>query len=167
MSEPVLLDRALCLPTPDIEALIQGRMVAAMPRTFIDPGWQFALYPSDASFNLLPTEQYYCPNFLPIAQTALSQLGAETVALKAWAKCELCQMPNEAESLEALSKLTIWTIEALQEMLRQRQYIFLTYLRVYQLFQPIEVSANLIVREKIGKFIGLPNSPLLLNICQC
>jgi hypothetical protein len=159
MSELIPLDKALCLPAPDIEALVQGRMIAAMPRTFIDPGWQFALYPSDDSINFLSTDQHYRPNFLPIAQTALSQLGTETVPIKAWAKCELCQMPSEAESLEALSQLTIWTPEALQETLRQRQYIFLAYLRVYQLSQLIEVPVNLISREKIGKFVSLPSSP--------
>jgi hypothetical protein len=60
--------------------------------------------------------------------------------------------------MEALSQLTIWTTEALQETLQQRQHLFLAYLHVYQLPQPIEVPTNLISQQKIGKFIGLPNS---------
>lgn len=158
MNESIFLDRALCLPAPEIEALEQGRMIIAMPRTFIDSGWLFALYPCDTSANVLPTDQHYHPNFVPVAQTALSQLCAETVVIKAWARCEVCEMLHEAESLEALSSLTIWTTEALQETLRQRQFIFLAYLHLYQLSQPIEVPGNLISREKIGKFVGLPNS---------
>jgi hypothetical protein len=158
MSELVLLEKALCLPAPDVEALVQGRMIVAMPRILIDTGEHFVLYPCDTSINLLPTDRHYRPNFLHITQTALSQLCAETVTLKAWAKCEFCEMPNEAEFLEVLSQLTIWTTEALQETLRQRQYIFLAYLRVYRLPQPIEVPVTLISQHKIGKFVGLPNS---------
>ncbi|MBD1934289.1 MULTISPECIES: DUF1802 family protein [Cyanophyceae] len=148
----VNLDTALILPAPDIEALIQGRAIAATPRTFIDPGRQFALYPADASINLLPTEQQYRPNFLSIAQTEFTQLNSETVTIKAWARCELCQIIDNSEALEALSRLTIWTTEALQQILSQRPYIFLTYLRVYPLPQPIEVT----VHPK-GNFVSLPN----------
>ncbi|MBD1834074.1 DUF1802 family protein [Cyanobacteria bacterium FACHB-472] len=148
----VKLDHALILPAPDIEALIQGRAIAATPRTFIDPGRQFALYPADASINLLPTEQHYRPNFLSVAQTAFAQLNSETVTIKGWARCELCQIIDNSEALEALSRLTIWTTEALQQILSQRPYIFLTYLRVYPLPQPIEVPVN-----PKGNFVSLPN----------
>lgn len=158
MIESVLIDKALSLPAPDIEALVQGRMIVAMPRTFIDRGWQFALYPCNTSINFLPTDRHYHPTFLHTAETAINQLCAEKVLIKAWARCDLCEMPNEAKFLESLSQLTIWTTEALQETLQQRQHLFLTYLRVYQLPQPIEVSTNLINQQKIGKFVGLPNS---------
>ncbi|MFE1744157.1 DUF1802 family protein [Coleofasciculus sp. H7-2] len=142
LANSVNLDTALKLPAPDIEALIQGRAIAAMPRTFIDPGRKFALYPTDASINLLPTEQYYRSNFLSIAQTAFAQLNSETVTIKAWAKCELCQIIDNSEALGALSQLTIWTTEALQQILSKRPYIFLTYLRVYPLTQPIEAPVD-------------------------
>jgi hypothetical protein len=92
MSESVLLEKALCLPAPDVEALVQGRMIVATPQIFIDAGEQFVLYPCDTSINLLPTVRHYRPNFLHIAQTSLSQLCAETVMLKAWAKCEVCEI---------------------------------------------------------------------------
>lgn len=141
MSSSVVINTALRLPAPDIEALLQGRMVAAISQTFINPGRQFALYPADISM-LLPAERYYHSNFLAIAQTALAQLGADTVSIKVWARCELCQIINDAESLAALPRITIWTTEALQETLIQRQNIFLTYLRVYQLPEPIEVSVS-------------------------
>ena len=138
MSSSIVINTALRLPAPDIEALLQGRMIAAMSQTFINPGRQFALYPANVSMYLLPVEQYYHSSFLAIAQTILANLDSETVVIKAWARCELCKMIDDSKSLEALSRSTIWTTEALQKILAQRQNIFLTYLRVYQLFEPIE-----------------------------
>lgn len=153
MSQQVSIQTALCLPAPDIEALIQGQMIAAIPRTFINPGRQFALYPSDILNNVLPPEQYYHSRLLPTIQNNLAELGNETVSIKAWARCELCQDLDETVSLESLSKLTIWTMDGLQETLWQRQFIRLAYLRVYLLSQPLEVPAN-----KSDKFVALPYS---------
>lgn len=153
MGKSVLLQTVLRLPTPDVEALIQGRMIAAMPRLFLNPGREFALYPSDTSINLLPDEQHYRSNFLPIAQSVLAQVASENVLIKAWARCELCQILNDAEAIEALSQLTVWTTQALQETLSQRQHIFLAYLRVYQLPHPIEVPV-----QPTGSFVPLPHS---------
>ncbi len=153
MSYSVFVDTALQLPPPDVEALIEGRVIAAMPRIFIEPGRSFALYPANISMNLLPHEQYYRSSFLPIAKTSFSQLSSETVLIKAWAKCEWCQILNDPESLEALSQLTVWTTEALQQTLLQRRYIFLTHLRVYLLPQPLEMPVH-----PSGNFVSLPNS---------
>lgn len=153
MSQQVSIQTALCLPAPDIEALILGQMIAAMPRIFIKPGQQFALYPSDIFNNVLPPEQYYHSRLLPIIQNNLVELGNETVLIKAWARCEFCQDLDETVSLEALSKLTIWTTDGLQEILWQRQFIRLAYLRVYLLSQPLEVPAN-----NSSKFVALPQS---------
>ncbi|MEG4233340.1 DUF1802 family protein [Microcoleus sp. Pol11C3] len=153
MSYSVFVDTALQLPPPDVEALIEGRVIAAMPRIFIEPGRSFALYPANISINLLPHEQYYRSSFLPIAKTSFSQLSSETVLIKAWAKCEWCQILNDSESLEALSQLTVWTTEALQQTLLQRRNIFLTHLRVYLLPQPLEMPVN-----PSGNFVSLPKS---------
>ncbi|MEH2434171.1 MAG: DUF1802 family protein [Nostoc sp.] len=172
-----MMNTALRLPAPEIEALLQGRIIAVMPNKFITPGREFALCPADTSINLLPVEQYYCSSFLPIAQSTFAQLNSqgvliqpqqmsllpdeeqlklpllayETVLLKAWAKCELCQIINNAGSLAALSQLTIWTTEALKEILRQKQNIFLAYLRVYQLPKSIEVPI-----KSNSQFVALP-----------
>ncbi|MBD0390429.1 MAG: DUF1802 family protein, partial [Nostoc sp. C3-bin3] len=153
MSESVMLDTALRLPAPDVEALIEGRMIAAIPRMFLDPGRQFAFYPADASINLLPAERHYRPNFLPTAQTTFATLGSEIVRIKAWARCELCQILNDPESLEALSQLTIWTTEALEQTLLQRPHIFLAHLRVYKLPESVEIPVN-----TQGQFVPLPRS---------
>ena len=148
-----MITTALRLPTPDIEALIEGRMIAAMPRMFINPQRQFALYPSDTSINALPNDQYYRSNFLPTAQKSLAELSPETVLIKAWARCELCQILNEAESFDVLSQLTVWTKEALLQTLSKRGNIFLAYLRVYRLPQPLEVPVN-----SNPRFVPLPQT---------
>ncbi len=147
------IQTALCLPAPDIEALIQGQMIAAIPRIFITPGRQFALYPSDIFNNVLPPEQYYHSRLLPTIQNNLAELGNETVFIKAWARCEFCQELDENVSLDALSNLTIWTIDGLQETLWQKQFIRLAYLRIYLLSQPLEIPAN-----NQDKFVALPQS---------
>ncbi len=129
MNQLFSIPTALCLPAPDIEALIKGRTVAALPKMFIRPGQRFALYSADSP-----------------------------VAIKAWARCELCQILDETKPLDVLSKLTIWTPQALKEIIRQQQHLFLAYLRVYQLPQLQEISVNINIQEKIGKFVSLPNS---------
>ncbi|MBW4496988.1 MAG: DUF1802 family protein [Oscillatoria princeps RMCB-10] len=156
MSELVLLQAALCLPAPDVDALIQGRTIAAMPRTFIEPGRKFALYPAGVSINPLPPAQYYRSSFLPVVQTALSQLGAETVAIKAWARCEGWEDLDNTASLDGLSPLTVWTAQGLQKTLSQRGRIFLKYLRVYLLPYPLQVTVQPEGRNKTGKFVPLP-----------
>ncbi|MGF2038429.1 MAG: DUF1802 family protein [Nostoc sp. CmiVER01] len=158
MSNLILLNTALSLPSPDVEGLLQGRIIIALPRTFIHPGRSFALYPSENSTNVLPNEQYYKSNFLTGTQKAITQISSETVWIQSWGKCELCQILNNSESLKALSQLNIWTTKGLQEILLQRKHIFLAYLRVYLLSQPIEIPVN-----PQSQFIGLPE-PLKVSI---
>ncbi|WP_448267162.1 DUF1802 family protein [Nostoc sp. DSM 114159] len=183
MSELILIYNALCLPAADIEALIQGRIIVAMPRKLLNNGQRFALYPLDYSTNQLSIKQYYHPNFLPIAQSALTQLNSKgillqpkqirllqnqeqlqlpllphkTVSIKAWAKCEGCQILDKTKNLDILSQLTIWKPEAFEAILQKQPHIFLAYLRVYNLPEFCEVAANPNIEEKLGKFVGLPN----------
>src|SRR6476646_3303664 len=156
MVEPVLLDRALCLPAPDIAALIDGQIVAAIPKMPAQKGWTFALYPCDAWVDSVPTQQQYRSHALSLAQTAFTKRQTEPIKIEAWAKCENCSRLYDAEQLKALSHLAIWTVEALREALKQRQHIFLACLRVYRLPQPVEVSADAVTPDKFGKFLGLP-----------
>ena len=153
MSKSILLQTALALPNPDIEALIEGRMIAAMPRMSLTPGRIFALYPANLWVDLLPCDRHYRSHFLPIAQKALAQLNSDKVLLKAWARCESCEMPDDPESLEALSQLTIWKKEGLQQILLQGTHIFLAHLRVYLLPQPLEMPVH-----PSGNFVSLPKS---------
>ncbi|MFN7412661.1 MAG: DUF1802 family protein [Dolichospermum sp.] len=131
MNQSFSLPTALCLSVPDIEALIQGRTIAALPRMFIRTGQRFSLYPVDNSTNVL--------------------------LIKVWAKCELCQILNKTTPLDILSQLTIWNLETLEAMIQKHENIFLAYLRVYHLPQFIEVPTIPNIQDKLGKFVGLPN----------
>jgi len=163
MSQLVSLSTALCLPIPEIEALIKGQTIAAMPRMFLNPGRQFALYPANFSTIPLSVERYYRLSLFSIAENSLIQLDTETVAIKAWARCEFCSVVDDTETLDVLSRLTVWTKEGLQEALGLWQNIFLAYLRVYHLPQALEVSVNSNSQDKIGKFVGLPRSVTVTN----
>lgn len=148
----VNLDRAIRLPAPDVTGLIQGRTIAALVWRMFNQGEQYALYPGIISGNL-PCERSYQSSFLPVAQKALDRLNSDKVLIKAWARCEGCQPLNDPESLEALSRLTVWKTEALQQILQQRPFIYVAYLRVYLLPQPLEMPVH-----PSGNFVSLPKS---------
>ncbi|MBD1912400.1 MULTISPECIES: DUF1802 family protein [unclassified Leptolyngbya] len=156
MSEPVLLDRALCLPAADIAALVDGRMIVAIPKMQIQQGWTFALYPCELLDDSLKIEEQYHSSFIELAQASLGERKQATVEMKVWAKCESYKMFYDAEELKLLSQLTVWTEAALHTALKQRGHIFLAYLRVYQLPQPIQVATNIVSPDKFGKFVSLP-----------
>ena len=148
----VNIDRAIRLPAPDVEALIQGRMIAAIVWRTFNPGEQYALYPTDNS-NMPLMKPKQMSLFPESGQLELPLVVLDKVSVKAWARCELCQMVNESESLEALSRLTVWKTEALQQILQQRPFIFVAYLRVYLLPQPLEMPVH-----PSGNFVSLPKS---------
>jgi hypothetical protein len=154
MSESTVIYNALSLPLLDVEALIQGEIIAAMPRKFITPGQRFALFPTALESNSISEEKCYRPEFLSSKQQVITNANAEQTIIKAWAKCELCQMLNDRESLDALSTLTIWTKAAFEEILNQRPYIFFAYLRVYLLDEPLKIA----LESQGRQFVPLPNS---------
>jgi Domain of unknown function (DUF1802) len=125
----VSIFNALYLPVVDIDALISGRTIAAIPKQFIRPGQSFAL----------------CPD----------TVGSEYIQITHWAKCELCQGKDD-RNIDQISCLTIWKFEDLQQILSERSSLFLAYLRVYRLPEPIEISLDSQISDKIGKFVGLP-----------
>lgn len=167
MNSLLSIPTALCLPAPDITALIQGRVIAAIPRMFIRPGQTFALYPVGLSSIPLSADKYYRLNFLSISQSisknfTINQKIPEVsevseVSIQAWAKCEGSKIIDDSQSFDKLSQLTIWTQEGLEKILEQQEYIFLSYLRVYELSQPYEVSQK-IEANKFGRFVGLSDS---------
>jgi len=148
----VNIDKAIRLPAQDVEALIQGRMIAAIVWRSFDAGEKYALYPADNS-NMPLMKPKQMSLFPESGQLELPLLVLDKVSIKAWARCELCQMVNEPESLEALSRLTVWKTEALQQILQQRPFIFVAYLRVYLLPQPLEMPVH-----PSGNFVSLPKS---------
>lgn len=158
LDKAFFLDKALCLPAPDIDALCEGRIITIVPSVPIQVGWRFALYPCNTSTNLLPLEQHYHSNLISKARASLVQLESEPVEFKAWARCEFFTMlyPDGMGKLATLSQHTTWTQAAFREMLEQQQHISLACLRVYQLPQSIAIPVNNVSVAKAGKFIGLP-----------
>lgn len=181
MNQSFSLPTALCLPVPDIEALIQGQTIAVLPEMFLRAAQRFYLYPVEIS--TVEIDKYYRKNFSPIAKTAWTKfhklgillqpqqlnlietnqqlqlpLSQNNVLIKAWAKCELCRTLDKTESLDILSQLTIWKTERFEEILQNRPHFFLAYLRVYQLDKPLEIPIIPNIQEKLGKFAPLPNN---------
>jgi hypothetical protein len=189
MNELVSLDIALCLPACDIQALIQGRMICVIHERFINPGRAFVLSPTTWTSSL-PLKNYYCSSFLSTAQSTMiehnSQSGillqpqqtsllteqkqltlpprtSEAFTIKAWARCERCQMYSP-ESFDTLSQLTIWTKEALYQALGQRPHIFLAFLRVYILPQALDPQAlDIDIQQQNRQFLPLRPSLKVSN----
>jgi hypothetical protein len=149
---------ALCLPAPDIEALIQGRIISCLSRGYIDVRRAFALYPSNLLHSFLLPQEHYRENFLTVADEVLKSFNYQQNLVKAWAQCEQCKALANIGSLEKLSNSTIWKPEALQDILAQHPNIFLTYLRVYPL-DPLIMPAHTVT---VGDFILLPR-PLFVS----
>ncbi len=148
----VNLEKAIRLPAADVEALIQGQMIAAIVWRTFNPGEQYALYPGDNS-NMSLMKPRQMSLFPELGQLELPLVMLDKVSIKAWARCEFCQILNDPESLEALSQLTVWTTEGLQQTLLERPYFFLAHLRVYLLPQPLEIPVH-----PSGNFVSLPKS---------
>lgn len=134
MSSAMMIDTALRLSAPEVEALILGRSLVAMPLQFLEVG-EYALCPDRPLIPTSSPSHYYKPDFLDLANTPAKP------QVKAWAKCDRCELIDETEDLEKLSDLTLWTPETLREIIAERELIFLAYFRVYLLPEPLEVEA--------------------------
>ncbi len=121
---------AFRVSSQDTEALIDGRSITIMPLRFMRFGQQFALYPDRPE-----------------------QSESKTVLIRAWARCELCQNLYESQSVDVLAQLLNLSPEELSKIFSERGHIFLAYLRVYLLPQPIEIPIN-----PEGQFVPLPQN---------
>ncbi|MFM6455271.1 MAG: DUF1802 family protein, partial [Planktothrix sp.] len=153
MYNSISLDNALSVPYPDIVALSQGRMITIITHIYMYFGRSFALYPANSFLNFSPLENYYKLRSLSIDKTVLSEINSDQIVVDFWAKCQNCSQINDPEDLTKLSKLTLWTEEGLKTILKQRGHIFLTYLRVYKLPEPITISS-----VNNSRFVPLPYS---------
>ncbi|MGG6265262.1 DUF1802 family protein [Leptolyngbya sp. AN03gr2] len=149
------LTTALCLHSRDIDALAQGKAIAAIARTFIRPAQQFVLYPHEAESLPLLTESQ---QLSLIASSQNQQLSVETIPISTWAISESCQILDQSCPIEKLAKATHWTSDELAKMFQQKQHLFLVCLRVFRFPGGTEMLANLAAPTSFGKFIGIPNS---------
>ncbi|MEA5418277.1 DUF1802 family protein [Spirulina sp. CCNP1310] len=162
MSESSSLSLAIALPSMDIQALIQGVTLAALPNRSLRPGQCFLLYPVETE----SSAQAYHPQ-LTITQPP-NPPSSSQVWIEAWAKCERCELIGEASEVEDLAHYTIWTAPELIKRKQNRAYLFLAYLKVYQFTEKIAVEAIANITEKIGKPIAMgqsinidPSTPIL------
>lgn len=149
-----LIPIALYLSALEIEALIQQKIIVAMPRRYLNLGQEFALYPVNITPDRVPQE-YYHADFLETVKEIIEQPAFDTIPIKAWAKCEDCKMFDNSEEFENLSQLTIWQKAALDYNLANSSYLFFAYLRVYLLPEAIAISPTPDAKEKLGKIAGL------------
>lgn len=162
MSESSSLSLALALPSMDIQALIQGLTLAALPNRSLRLGQSFLLYPAETQLSEQPYHLH-----LQIAQPPQPPSPSQ-IWIEAWAKCERCEVIHETSELEALANCTIWTASELKGRKENCAYLFVTYLKVYKLPEKVAIEAIANITEKIGKPIALgqsintdPSTPVL------
>jgi hypothetical protein len=153
--EFVVYQVAFCLPAPDVIALQKGRSILAIALESIDNKESFLIYPGPLP-NTLPLETYYQPNFIPTARRAIAEYEKEqsdpnksNQTVNLWARCELCQPVSDLAELKTLSELTIWSLDALENIIKKEQDIYFLYLRVHELKNKREII------RKQGGCIGL------------
>jgi hypothetical protein len=131
MSHNTTLDRILSLPVADIQALQEGKTIAALPIVQIQKGWSFLLYPHDKG------------------------ASSDDVKIEMWATCENSRMIHEVGELSTLSLLTPWSQSDLERILETRGHLSLALLKAYRLPESIEIPRALTSSIKFGKFVGL------------
>jgi hypothetical protein len=127
-TQSLTIPNALRLGKQSVDALLQGKTIAAIPRTFTSVGKTFALYPDQPDANV------------------------ETISIEAWARCEQCDIVDDSKPLEIISNHIAIPTENLQRMIEERESFFLVYLRVYRFPKPITILAS-----SKGQYIALPD----------
>lgn len=152
------LSTALCLPALDIEALLQGRTIAAISSTFRNPS-RFLLFPVDLPLRIGQLEARYQAQFLSSFKATYTAVEeADTVMVQAWAKCKTCRIFGERDNLAALSALTAWTPEYLHELVQERHKIFVLFLQVHRFADPLKLVMPRIESDQISTYISVPGS---------
>jgi hypothetical protein len=154
MSNPSVIFQAFSLPPLEIANLLHGVSIAAIAPRFVRPKQQqFGLCVSQ-TFSDGPEKYLYHQDVLA---TERLDLDEKTLMLPAWAACEDCEILNADSDLQVLSASTIWTTEMFSQILAQRPTLFLVYLRVYRLPEPLVISQEATPREP-RQFLGLPET---------
>ncbi|MEO0739607.1 MAG: DUF1802 family protein [Cyanobacteria bacterium J06649_12] len=123
------LETALCLPAPELQAIVEGRVVAILSSVSLTQGARFALCPSPTKFSDIPIDNYYQTHFSSLARAALVQAAMPEPKLKYWAECQSCSIIDTPEELNAIAALGIWQPEFLKTWLAQRQLLIIAFLR--------------------------------------
>jgi len=154
MPKTIVLEQALILPVNDITAMLQGQLIVAIPKVQIAKGLSFLLAPEQSNSEAETLERYRLP-FLPIAEMVPNTRKEGNILVEAWATCEQVKMICDVGHIPTLSSLTVWNQLYLEELLKEQQYLFLTYLKVYRLPSATTIPSEKLSTGKTGKFIGL------------
>jgi hypothetical protein len=154
MLKTIVLEQALILPVNDITAMLQGQLIVAIPKVQIAKGLSFLLAPDQSSSETETLEKYRSP-FLSRAEIMINTYEEGGTRLEAWATCEQVKTIHDVGQIPTLSSLTIWNQPYLEKLLKEQQYLFLTYLKVYRLPSAITIPSEKLPIGKIGKFVGL------------
>ncbi len=157
----------MCLSFVEIEALIEGSTILGLPRLFLTPGRKFLLYPVKELNLECYQEECYQENAINLLTTNtnsnnISNQNSQVISIKAWAECQQCQVIQTQEELPKISSYTVYSTKGLEQILQRYSQIFVAYLRVYLLSQPVE-EFHPQAQEKLGKFIGISKA---ININQ-
>ncbi len=139
MNQSIFLNKALCLPSLDIEALISGETVVSLAPFFMQKGQSFVIYPSDLKGDLSDLENVYKSDFLANYQVNFDSVINQSNFIKTWAKCYECEIINQESELEKIFQVTIWQEEFLNQIFAKKGNLILIYLQVYQFNELIEV----------------------------
>lgn len=152
------LSTALCLPALDIEALLQGRTIAAISDTFRNPS-RFLLFPVDLPFTTGQLETQYQAQFLnSFKATYTSVEDSEQITVYAWAKCKTCRIFGKEDNLAALAALTAWTPSYLHNLTQERHKIFVLFLQVHRFVDPLKLVMPRIEAGKVNTYVQVPGT---------
>jgi hypothetical protein len=154
MSKKIVLEQALILPASDITAMLQGKLIVAIPKVQISKGLSFLLAPEQSVSQTELSERYRSP-FLSLPEISNNTSEEGVTHLEAWATCEHIKMIHDVDHFSTLSSSTIWNKSYLEELLKAQQHLFLTYLKVCRLPYRIGVPSEKIPIGKTGKFVDL------------
>lgn len=154
MFKTIVLEQALILLVNDITAMLQGQLIVAIPKVQIAKGLSFLLAPDQSSSEAETLEKYRSP-FLSLAEMVCNTNAEGSIRLEAWATCEQTKMIHDMDQLSTLSSLTVWNQSYLEKLLKEQQYLFLAYLKVYRLSSAITIPSEKLPIGKTGKFVGL------------
>jgi len=152
------LSTALCLPALDIEALLQGRTIAAISDTFRNPS-KFLLFPVDLPLGIGQLENRYQTQFLGSFKATYTAIDApDALTVYAWAKCKTCRIFGERDNLAALSALTVWTPDYLHELVQERHKIFVLFLQVHRFVDPLKLMMPRLEHSQANTYVQVPGT---------
>ncbi|MEL6816600.1 MAG: DUF1802 family protein, partial [Cyanobacteria bacterium J06598_3] len=156
MSNPALTS-ALCLPSLDIEALLQGRTLVALSNSFRNPS-HFLLCPVDLSLDGSQLAARYHAEFLESLKSPHGLTDPDWVSVHAWARSKTCRLYGAEDDLAALSELTPWSEAYLRSQIQAKHKIFLLFLQVHRFMQPVELMMTPLSEDTIGNYIDVPGT---------